>query len=179
MPHCHSADKLLLRRQRAVALGYIQNKPRDATRIRVPYSIAGRVKSMAESLRLHDRHDAIVGHHSHYARHAAWKTCSGIGVDLCQSALKVHSAANRAKHAGALGAAPPPLCVEPVGTPPFVESMPCLPGPVSNPSSGVDCHQCLQWRALVDAQNSTIAALSAALDSLRCSISTFTLVCLV
>ena len=102
MPHTHS-PAAAVRRLRALKKGYLSAKP-DACEskfVLVASSVAPRLKSIAHSLALHDRHDSVAGVHCHYARNAARAARPFISDSEFKAASSAHRAANRAKHNGA------------------------------------------------------------------------------
>jgi hypothetical protein len=104
MPHKHSPDARRRRHLRAVELGFFQPVSCHAKLIAVPRALAPRVKAMADSLQIHERHNFAAGHASHFARNAALaaNTAMEISATEVSQALTTHRAANRAKHAWVL-----------------------------------------------------------------------------
>jgi hypothetical protein len=108
MPHKYSYDALMLRRDRAIRLGYIIAKPHGTDMVCVPRSVSDRAKTMARSLFVHDRHDQVCGHHSHFARSAALLAKPLVSAAEFASASALHRKANAAKHSGLLRKAASP-----------------------------------------------------------------------
>jgi len=101
MPHCRSSASRLARRARALDRGFIV--PCDGARhVLVPHSLQPRVKAFASSLSLHDKHDALAGTRSHFARLASVAAYreNHISLDELNVASKSHKRANSAKHGG-------------------------------------------------------------------------------
>ena len=116
MPHCHSPEKRRRRHLRAVERGYVRPRPSGCSHVAVPSALQDRVRSMTKSLDLHARHDHVAGRSSHFARAAtlAAEAVGGITASEKNDALRIHQAANKAKHAALgpcrrrVGAAPVP-----------------------------------------------------------------------
>jgi hypothetical protein len=105
MPHKYSEDALRLRRARALRLGFLVSKPVGTALVCVPQSVAARAKVMATSLVVHDLHDRMSGHHSHFARNAAALAKPHVSDFEFVSANIMHQKANAAKHGGPVCAA--------------------------------------------------------------------------
>jgi len=180
MPHLHSAAALAARRQRAALRGFIVRRPDGHQHVLVHDDVADRVRCMARSIKLHHSHNVANGRPAHFARDAARAAC-GDGKDLGH-AMRCHRAANQAKHCWHKDReAEDPLMVNDPwlhARRPSAIVAPCLDDDANHwanfqPSahaccgrSSSACTACTSWALLADAQNQTIAALTAALKSL-------------
>jgi len=180
MPHLHSAAALAARRQRAALCGFIVRRPDGHQHVLVHDDVADRVRCMARSIKLHHSHNVANGRPAHFARDAARAAC-GDGKDLGH-AMRCHRAANKAKHCWHKDReAEDPLMVNDPwlhARRPSAIVAPCLDDDANHwanfqPSahtccgrSSSACTACTSWALLADAQNQTIAALTAALKSL-------------
>lgn len=72
MVHKCSESALLLRRQRALARGFPRPRLIEVgfQLARTPVVAVSRTRDFVESIGWHDMHDALIGFHSHFARHA-------------------------------------------------------------------------------------------------------------
>merc|ERR1712083_394756 len=95
MVHKRSEEHLKRRRLRGTDLGFI-DAGADTIAIQVPRNMVWRVRSMLQSLKLHDHHNRLAGSPAHYARDAARH--AGLPDAELQGALQAHRAANVAKH---------------------------------------------------------------------------------
>ena len=98
MPHLHSADALLLRRECARRLGFLRPRPPDQVFVQVPAALAPRVKKVAGSLTLHAKHCVQTGQNIHFANAAARLTKPQLSDAEFLQARRIHAAANKAKH---------------------------------------------------------------------------------
>ena len=95
MPHLHSASARSIRRERAIAKGYVVPRSRGDAFVEVPERLPERARIISKSLKVHDAHNQVSGHGLHFARQAAFAASSG-DAEL-QGALPLRRAANRAK----------------------------------------------------------------------------------
>ena len=101
MPHLHSPEARLRRRERAAAHGFLQPKTSGYTYVAVPDSVVQATRAASRSLDLHRRHDlacARVHHHGRLATLAAVQSGS-IGDVEARAGFTAHRAAGRLKHA--------------------------------------------------------------------------------
>jgi hypothetical protein len=108
MVHKYSPDALIRRRDRAYNLGFLVAKPSGTDLVCVPHVVAARTRTMAQSLVVHDRHDAVCGQHSHFARNATFHAKPHVSEDEFAFASSLHKKANAAKHGGLSKTMPPP-----------------------------------------------------------------------
>jgi len=102
MPGLRSPGRLAARRARAVARHFVVPPASIAfRRVRVPAEVAPRVKRVAESLALHCEHVKLTGKDIPFARAAAREAAPVVGRAACRVSMRVHDAANVAKHAWA------------------------------------------------------------------------------
>ena len=97
MPHRHSANAHRLRQLRANSMGFLRAKPAvGKSWVAVPNHLIGRAKAMLSSVSLHVQHDRTAGTVSHFARSAA--IAARLPPPELDRALRIHRAANHAKH---------------------------------------------------------------------------------
>eukprot|EP00443_Scrippsiella_acuminata_P125993 CAMPEP_0115630744 /NCGR_PEP_ID=MMETSP0272-20121206/30637_1 /TAXON_ID=71861 /ORGANISM="Scrippsiella trochoidea, Strain CCMP3099" /LENGTH=639 /DNA_ID=CAMNT_0003067379 /DNA_START=92 /DNA_END=2008 /DNA_ORIENTATION=+ len=107
MPHRYSLEARVARFDRALKGGFLQSRQEDHRHVLVPRRIAARVKTISDSLSLHDTHNTIDGQASHYARNATNSVRHVIGDATASKSQDVHRRANRAKHEWARTPCPP------------------------------------------------------------------------
>jgi len=98
MPHSHSPLARELRAQRARERGFLQARPPGHRHVLVAEPLFEPVRRMVSSLELHKIHAEMSGRAWHYARDASLAVKDQIGEQELSRSLKVHSAANTAKH---------------------------------------------------------------------------------
>lgn len=98
MPHVRSFQAALARRQRAIAKGFVVEKPRDHSHVLVPNEIAPSVRVMSRALSTHCALDQLAGKQHHYLSHAALATRSSLGEERYRQVLHLNKVAGRAKH---------------------------------------------------------------------------------
>lgn len=104
MPHCHSAAARALRRDRAIRLGFVKLHENPGTKyVEVQRHLAPRLRAIAASLAVHDDHCRLLGRSVHFAASATACARDVVGTEAADRAMKLHKAANKAKHQG-LGA---------------------------------------------------------------------------
>ncbi len=93
MVHLHSYVARQVRHERAVRVGFWTPKSDVSSyAVQVPRELAGRIKSITNSLKVHAMHKQRVGVPFHNARHAA--LASGLSDTGIKESLTLHKAAN-------------------------------------------------------------------------------------
>lgn len=94
MPHTRSIAARLVRYERAVKFGFVEQK--NSTKV-VP-GVATAVKVMAKSLQVHAQHDALAGTSPHFGRQATHAAKPWISSKAHNDAETLPRQANAAKH---------------------------------------------------------------------------------
>jgi len=98
MPGKHSAEKLAIRRARAIDRGFLVPRPPEARHILVPEAIAGRVKAVVASMDLQASHIDLSGKPATFARQATREARTCLHPTEYKQAMLKHDKANVAKH---------------------------------------------------------------------------------
>ena len=98
MPHTRSPEKASARRDRAVEKRFLVWKPMGATHVLVPSSLATRSRTITRPLDTHKYHCEILGKDVHFDSPAAVQAPTSVAARKQAPQVRVHRAANRAKH---------------------------------------------------------------------------------
>lgn len=99
--HTRSLGKKLECRNRAIALGFVEQKEEGTSHVRVRSELASRMKVVAKSMKVHHDHCLVSGRDHHFAMHAALAVRHATPDHEFHQARSLHKRARVAKHSWA------------------------------------------------------------------------------